>query len=81
MEATGNYIANPQLFNLGDNKWSVILFPLQVKGGKFKMELATKYAVSVISQQDSQRPLKTTKFWKTSVILKHVSLTGVLYWR
>lgn len=82
MEATGNFIAIVQLLNLGDNKWCVILFPLQVKGGKLKMELARKYAVPVISQQDNQRPLKTTKLWKTSVILKHVSLTGaLLYWR
>lgn len=42
------------------------------------MELARKYTVSVISQQDNQRPLKTTKLWKTSVILKHISLTGAL---
>lgn len=57
MEATGNIIAILQLFNLADNKWNVIWFPLQVEGGKLKTELATKYAVSVISQQDNQRPL------------------------
>lgn len=61
VEATGNIIAILQLFNLADNKCSVISFPLQVEGGKLKPELATKYAVSVISQQDNQRPLKTTK--------------------
>lgn len=78
MEAIGNIIAALQLFNLADNKWSVIWFPLQVEGGKLKTKLATKYAVSVISQQDNQRPLKPTKLWKTSVLLKHVSLTGAL---
>lgn len=82
MEATGNIIAILQLFNLADNKWNVIWFPLQVEGGKLKMELATKYAVSVISQQDNQRPLKTTKLWEISVLLKHISLAGaLLYWR
>lgn len=61
MEATGNIIVILQLFNLVDNKWSVIWFLLQVEGGNLKMELATKYAVSVISQQDHHRLLKMMK--------------------
>lgn len=54
------------------------LFPLQVEGGKLKMEFGTKYAVSLISQQSNQRLLKTTKFWKNSVLLKQISPAWVL---
>lgn len=61
MEATGNAVAILQLFNLADNKWSVILFPLQVKGGKLTTKFGTKYAASVISQQSNHRLLKTTQ--------------------
>lgn len=43
-EATGNIIVILQLFNLVENKWSVIWLLLQVEVGKLKMELVTKYA-------------------------------------
>lgn len=42
------------------------------------MELATKYAVSVISQQDNHRPLKNRNLQKSSELLKHVSAVGAL---
>lgn len=78
VKATGNITAILQLLNLPDNKGSVIWFSLQVEGGKLKMELATKYVLSVISQQDNLRPLKPMKLWKTSVFLKHIRLAVAL---
>lgn len=36
------------------------------------MELGKEYAVSVISQQDNHRPLKTKNLQKISVLLKHI---------